>query len=60
MQSHATAASSEGEDEQQLRVRYFNKAGWLTRTAVVAGPLVHVDLDGAGGNRSFAVVTPEP
>ena len=41
-----------------LRVRYFDRKGWMTSTAEVQGPTVHVGLD-ASGARSFAVVVRE-
>ena len=44
---------------KRLRVRYFDRAGWLQSTVAVAVPRVTAEVDG-GGPRSFAVIDPEP
>ena len=43
----------------QLRVRYFDRRGWLTSVEHVRGPRVQVHVDG-GGARAFAVVDTAP
>ena len=48
-----------GAAKQALRLRYFDRQGWLTHTARVEGPTVRVKTDG-GGARSFAVIDHAP